>query len=449
MKIEIPKLKYLNSEMLLKNPDRGFRLETYITLGKNLSSYPGDGKDPFEFAKNEIKFYKKDSPTVVQAYVYLSNYNKKELDDLAFFQLEKYFKIFAKNKIRILLRFAYSTESTKDASAKWVLRHLTSIGNWFAKKEGLINKSVYAVQGGIVGLWGEGHSNVKLRNRHIAKVYDKLLEIVPKPLFVQIRTLDLLKQIDSKHASRLGMHQDYIIGDEEHVWGFGHTQNEELRAESEESFKLSVNDGELPWGRATYNDDPQREQLNALNGLAVAKEVAQYRLSTFSIKHNYKEPGPNPPYSLQRWKGEYVSAKTLKENNLPFNPFFFTQDIKMSMHEYLKYHLGYLLVISDVYVNDNKLGFRITNYGMSAPHNFSRLKIFTLDKKGTSEFEVDYFKPQVLQPMGKIDIELALKENIESKKIGIKLSTSKDPNTNIRFANEVPVIADVHWIYEN
>ncbi len=64
---------------LLSNPDRGLRMETYITLGDPLDSYPYKGEDPFERAQQTIEKYKEDSPTLIQAYVYLSNYSKKPL----------------------------------------------------------------------------------------------------------------------------------------------------------------------------------------------------------------------------------------------------------------------------------------------------------------------------------------------------------------------------------
>lgn len=91
-------MKYLNAdnaEVLLKNPDRGFRMETYITLGDPVDSYPTSNEDPFERILKLIEKYKEDSPTLCQVYVYLSNYNDKPLDELAFSQMKRFLKFSA------------------------------------------------------------------------------------------------------------------------------------------------------------------------------------------------------------------------------------------------------------------------------------------------------------------------------------------------------------------
>ncbi len=88
------------AQVLLKNPDRGLRMETYITLGSDLCSYPGDGEDPFARAKRMFVKYEADSPTLCQVYVYLCGYTNAPLDDLAFSQLKAFFALFRDNGIR-------------------------------------------------------------------------------------------------------------------------------------------------------------------------------------------------------------------------------------------------------------------------------------------------------------------------------------------------------------
>lgn len=51
-------MPFINSDnawFLLKNPNRGLRGETYITLGENIRAYPGENDDPFERAERLIK----------------------------------------------------------------------------------------------------------------------------------------------------------------------------------------------------------------------------------------------------------------------------------------------------------------------------------------------------------------------------------------------------------
>lgn len=215
-------LKFLHADTarpLLKNPDRGLRMESYITLGDPLESYPTNSEDPYKKLEGFFEKYELESPTVLQAYVYLSNYRRKKLDTLAFEQMKKYFELCRENKVRILLRFAYGTESVKDAPYSWVAKHLKQIGLWFEAEKDLINDTIYALQAGIVGYWGEGHSYRSFRPWHIGKAFDDLCEITPEHLFVQVRYIDLAKKVSENHQKRLAMHHDYIIGDLKHEWG--------------------------------------------------------------------------------------------------------------------------------------------------------------------------------------------------------------------------------------
>jgi len=85
---------------LLLNPDRGLRMETYITLGETPESYPGSAQDPYEKLLGLIEKYGEDNPTVVQLYVYLTRYNEKPLDDNAFAHMEKMFQLCRDNRVR-------------------------------------------------------------------------------------------------------------------------------------------------------------------------------------------------------------------------------------------------------------------------------------------------------------------------------------------------------------
>ena len=103
----IPMLTLESARPLLRNPDRGLRMETYITLGETPESYPGSAEDPYEKLLGFIEKYEEKSPTVVQLYVYLTRYNEKPLDDKVFEQLERMLLLLRENGVRALLRFAY------------------------------------------------------------------------------------------------------------------------------------------------------------------------------------------------------------------------------------------------------------------------------------------------------------------------------------------------------
>ena len=131
------------AEELLKNPDRGLRMETYITLGSPLQSYPGDDENPFDRARRMIEKYRSDSPTVCQLYVYLSNYNGRDLDEAAFGQLKEMLELFRAADVKILLRFAYMAEKHKGASYRVIKGHLEQIADFMSRNSDLARESIY------------------------------------------------------------------------------------------------------------------------------------------------------------------------------------------------------------------------------------------------------------------------------------------------------------------
>lgn len=74
----------------------------------------------------------------------------------------------------------------------------------------------------------------------------------------------------------------------------------------------------------------------------------------------------------------------LTQNNMPFNPNLLT-DGKISIYDYLKYHLGYQLVASNLKIEGNKASFMITNFGFSAPHNYT-MRVY-VDGKQVNTYE--------------------------------------------------------------
>ena len=347
---------------LLKNPDRGFRTEHYITLGEPLQSYPGDNCCPFEKLRRIDEKYRADSPVVVQLYVYLPHYRKKPLDALAFSQLERILNLCVELEIQALLRFAYQNEvHCVDPKYRVVKGHLGQLEAWFAANEKLVTKSVTAVQGGLIGLWGEGHSNVKLRPRHFGKIYNRLAKMIPPTVFLQVRTRALADAVDREFLPRLGMHDDYIIGDKNCGWSyyFGHAGTDDER------FTMTLNDAEMPWGRATMMDKPDGEGLYNMPFLPILRQVKQYSLSTFSLEHNYLDfdPGDGEFSSLARWKKQFITIEMCEQEGFPYLPALFNGG-RMTVFDYIKYHLGYLLSVK---VEADR--FTIKNHGFAPPLN--------------------------------------------------------------------------------
>lgn len=119
------------SEELLSNIDRGFRLETYYTLGSGKAWPEDEGSDGYEMLEEELEFYKEDKAVEIQVYIYLTEYNKKPLDDLALNQMKDYFQYIRSLNMSMLLRFAYDYTQPTNSSPKQdiVLTHLEQINS--------------------------------------------------------------------------------------------------------------------------------------------------------------------------------------------------------------------------------------------------------------------------------------------------------------------------------
>lgn len=439
-------MKYLNSdnaEVLLKNPDRGFRMETYINLGDPLEAYPTSKEDPYERILALIGKFKEDSPTLCQVYVYLSNYNNKPLDELAFSQMKKFFEIFRDNGIRMLLRYAYGTESVDDAPYEIVKVHLTQLDKWFKENSELINDTLYCMQTGIIGYWGEGHTNIKLKGKYIPNVIADVCKLAPKGIYSQVRTYGLLKKVKKEDIKRVGIHDDYIIGEMEHKWAFipndGKFMNTIRFNKSMERAKYTVNDGEMPWGHAKYNDDPNGRPLNKLDGKLIAKQLYTYRLTSLSLEHNYHGDKELDMGSIHYWKSQFVTFDEATQAGFVVNPALFKdkdgKDVKMSMYNVVRHHLGYQLALSNVKEDGDKVSLTVTNYGFAAPLNFNYFALVSENEKGELiETEIkSYDKEKLLSGESATYI---VSNSQGTKPVGAKLSMFAGRKQCVRFAND-------------
>ena len=338
------------------NPDRGFRGELYVTLGTK-EAYPQSGVNYFECFSSSFSKFREENIHLYQLYVYLSNYYRTPLDAEGLNQLEEYFQLLRDYGIRVLLRFAYETESSRTCpSTRLMSENIRILKRWIKDHEELFNAVVYAVQLGMFGFWGEGHSETKLCDKK--RIIPEILDMVPRHYPVMLRHPKFLKFVPLNQLRRCSIHDDFLIG-AEHPWGmipYSHRQYDMLQNME----RRSLCDGEMPWGRdrTVSNIDP----------ICFLEQCVGYGLGTLSAEHNYKENGQT--YYLQMWKQVMLSEKVLREKHFPYFPFLLRNG-DISVFDYLTYHLGYLLAISNVTRTDDLTTFSLYNFGMGVPYNFS------------------------------------------------------------------------------
>ncbi|MCL2508011.1 MAG: DUF4874 domain-containing protein [Oscillospiraceae bacterium] len=433
----LPCLAPENARPLLRNPDRGLRMETYITLGEPPESYPENRQDPYEKLLGFIEKYEEESPTVVQLYVYLTRYNDRPLDETAFAQLERMLELCRDNGVRALLRFAYQNESCPDPDWPRMKEHLNQLGEWFRANGQLLEDSLFVMQAGLVGYWGEGHSSVNFKQKYIGDAFDLLCRITPEDIFVQVRTIDLYNTVSREFRDRLGMHDDYIIGEMNGAWSFFTDGNDRKAKALEERFKRTINDAELPWGCATYYDRADGHPLDSMDALPIFQQFKQYSLTTLSLEHNYREAGPEHVYSMARWRDEYITAAQLDEAGLPYHPVLLGESGCVSVFEYIAYHLGYLLSVTsfELDTESRSLRFTVQNNGFAAPLNFNALSV-VIDGE---EYIVDSYDKYALGSMQAVTYTAGLPESFDharEHRIGVKLAHREGSAICARFMND-------------
>lgn len=436
--ILMPQVSFDNAGFLLKNPNRGLRGETYITLGENLRAYPSGNEDPFERAERLIKKYEPDSPVIFQVYVYLCDYAAKLLDELAFKQLKSFFEIFDKSKVRILLRFAYSTESQPDVPYETARTHLFQIGKWFKENDKLINDVLFCLQTGIIGYWGEGHSYKNFKRRHIKDVISDVCRIAPDGICNQVRTYSMLKKVPLEYRTAVGIHDDYITGDTAHKWAFAKSTQKKKYAEVTNRARFTVNDGEMPWGRAYMDDKKRNGHCDNLNGTDVIKQIQAYSLTTFSLEHNYRED-EGKIYSMEKWKNEFLSYSDCVKLGITVNPELFKDSaqnsIELSLFDILRYHLGYHIAVKDLYTSENDLFFALINYGFAPPLTFNYFAgVYGGPNGEIREAEFENYNKFALLSGKTISFKAEIPYGF--RPMGLKLETDKGSGIYARFANE-------------
>lgn len=396
------------------NPDRGFRGETYVTLGRN-EAYPGSGEDYFAKLDAELDAHSAENVRIMQVYVYLIEYYDKSIPDSAFAQLKEYLEYIASKDVKILLRFAYeTTEGQKEGPrTSDIERHCAQLKDFFAENAALFDEVVYAMQMGMIGLWGEGHGSA---HRHsVKRVAEAVADMIPEGVPIMVRTPEMLTQVPEELEYRFSLHDDFLVG-YDHEWGMMDWEDEQYPRLLNKC-KHTVTDGELPWGRAGTKTDI----------LGIVKQCAGYGLTTLSIEHNYNEDA-GEIYELQKAKDVYLDEQYLSANSLPYNPALLT-DGRISVFDYLYYHLGYQLVASDLDISDGKASFMLTNFGFASPY-YCGMKVYVDGREVATDQEFD---AQDLMQFGQASYSF----EYDGGEIAIEIFNKRD-GEKVRLFNAVP-----------
>lgn len=444
----LPLLTGDNSEELLGNIDRGFRLETYYTLGSG-KAWPDGNEDGYEMLNRELDFYADDKVNEIQVFIYLSEYVTKPLDNLAFSQMKSYFENIREKRMSMLLRFAYdyTQELFISPTQDVMLNHFSQIKQFMSENLDLINDTVTAYQFGCIGAWGEwGATGGKYKEK---EVLNALVDMMPEGTYFQGRYMRVTNKLKkNKKYDMVGYHNDFLIG-RPHPWNTAADKHwkKDYKTFIERN-KYTINDGEMPWGGFT------QEPNEYVDGKNFIKQMMEHSMTTLSIKHNYKETDKlqNQTFNIERWKSEYITPQDLIDMHCPYYGSYFKDingnTINRSIYEYLRDFLGYQLALSNLRVsNDGKeIYFMITNFGMAAPLTLDGFDFVTESNDGTLIHNKVSVNKKDLTTYGQVVCSVKLSESVNGKRFGFSIRRNNSAgNYYIKTANNLEFSQGVNW----
>lgn len=440
-----------DSEQMLVNIDRGFRLETYYTLGSG-DEWPYSGIDGYEALETELEFYKEDGAREIQVYIYLCEYNSKPLDDIAFNQMKEYFEYIRSKRMSMLLRFAYEydQENLKGPTETVLLGHIAQLTDFMKNNEDLVCDTVTAYQFGCIGAWGEWGATQNKYNEK--KVLNALIEMMPEGIYFQGRYMRVVNQTKGNDRyGYVGFHNDFLVG-RPHPWNTaGNVYSSGDYKEFFKNAKYRINDGEMPWGGHT--DEPDEK----VDGKKFIKQCMEHSLATLSIKHNYKElrDGVNGGFNIEQWKSVAITESDLRAMNCPANPAWFRDSrgkvIERSVYEYLRDYLGYQLVLSDYSAVENggntTVKFKLTNFGLGTPLTLDNMKFIVADGSGNiKEYHVQGFDVKKLTTNSQIEFTVTVKGSLDGMRTGVRISRDcSTGNYYVRTGNDVEFSKGINY----
>lgn len=431
--------------LLRQNPDRGWRMETYLTLGSNTVMFHPE-KTPLGFLDEQIELYRDTPCRLAQVYVYLTEYCKKPLDAQAFSQLESYLESLHARGLRAVLRFAYEYEVNRKIgpTSNRIYGHLLQIKQWFAEHEPLVRETVLVLQAGVIGAWGEWHTAKHYHNKK--KVLLRLCDAAPSYLPLQVRMQPFKDCVqNTENAARVGYHDDFLVG-AYHKWNTpaGDPDSEAFDRFVKES-RFTLNDGEMPWGR------DKTHQNGLIDGYEMLTCCAQHSLSTLSLTHNFIEEGGQ--FNAVRWQSETLNAVHASELSCPSTPEYFTQNgeaLERTVFDFLTDHLGYQIAAREIFIGENADGgqtatVKFSNSGFALPYAFTKLTLHLADANGNvKDYNFTDYAPEKL--LGGAEGTFTVTGDFGGIcKIGLSLEKEIYTPCKIRFANRCTYQDGIHW----
>jgi hypothetical protein len=428
----------------LRNPERGWRIETVIAEPARKAFGPAHhlaGKVPPLYQEDwwmlDAGRFESFGLTLVQAYCYLTEFADRPISDQKLALLQESFNNLRRRGLKAVLRFAYERGiGVKEGpTLDWILRHIDQLQPLLRRNVDVI----FVLQAGFIGAWGEWHSAARIAQDDYAAhaaLIKRLLEVLPERM-LQVRVpkykrlalsqpaLAAFVEVEEKSAftkiaaARIGFHNDgFLAGPNDGgTWPesplFGLPGNPEFDYMTRESPFVPV-DGEMFWSDQAFDGKAARGK--GVDGLNAAVRMRLHHYCSFSLAHSYSER-EGKPYSIDHWLVTAITPGLLRQAAMPVAASWFEdgfgQPAVRTQFEYVQDHLGYRLELQSARLPEkvkNGVEFRVdvelVNRGFATLHNPRPVFLALLDRIGqVTELPVTAADPRQWQPFRPDDSE--------------------------------------------
>ena len=301
-----------------------------------------------------------------------------DLDDAFFDSWRKTFENARNNGCMIALRLRYDAEGADNpepATFEQTLNHVRQL-----RDSGLLEeyKDILAfVESGLVGKWGEQHGGKYTSVDYKAQVLDTMLECVPSPVPVTVRTPDTFARwagIERKDladyqaepgsdAARVGLYNDGYMGSDSDLGTYANRDIETkwLGSQTINSYFGGEFSGNLDWAQKYDTYLPENaitEMYNTHLSYINANIFQLYKNYTFSKENDISQP-------LYQTFGDSTDLEKTFNHSAYYG---------QTVFQFIRDHIGYRFVLRKSELSENveqggqlNIHFKVENTGFANP----------------------------------------------------------------------------------
>lgn len=325
----------------LRNPDRGFHLESNYFVHNYVNPFNKSEKYPGGFIDDRLKRFEAagDSLTLTQLYLYLTEYVNVDIPSEAFDRMQVILDDLKAKGYKAIIRFAYNytgLNTSGGETEEGIMRHLEQLRPFILKNYG----QIAVCQMGFIGAWGEWHTS-PLSNSQQTKnrLVNELLDIFPDGYCLQIRYPNQKKSLALKKESdwlRIGFANDYFTaGEHSHAPGNDFVPGDDAYIQATQEAPYFFMSGEIP-----YNENTEWGLHDLISVEKTLQILRDHHYSAFDITQNNE-------LNIKYWKQYKVTPSLLDSLQILYDPAYFKDGkgevVARSAYDFIRDHLGYRL----------------------------------------------------------------------------------------------------------